>query len=88
MLKVNKICLAEDITLRLWLWHFWVDLIPHVRFGPVIFVFGPSGALLGPGMLGTLQDCLQQISYTASASLGSTAPTHKSQSFLDKPMYW
>ena len=69
MLKVNKICLAKDIALRLWLWYLWIDLILYVHFGLVIFVFGPFGALLGPGMLGTSQDCLQQISKSATLPL-------------------
>ena len=59
MLKVHKICLAVDRALKLWLWHLWVDFIFRVCFGPVIIIFLPLAALLGPGMMGTSLDCLQ-----------------------------
>ena len=69
MLIVYKKFCVEDITLGLWLWLLWNNLILHVRSGLVFFVFLLLAALPGPGMMGTSSDCLQLISKSAKLPL-------------------
>ena len=91
MLNVHKICLAEDIALRLWLWLPWCLLVRTVRPSPISNVFDPPGAFSGPAVGTPFFQLISQSANAAITSLpvwGVLPHPQKSQSFLNKPKHW